>query len=144
MDPQDICKTSIVMPFGLFEFLSMRFGLKNTAQTFQRLIDQIFRGLPFIFVYLDDILVASTNRTHLKHLPVVLDLLVQNGLVLNLEKCSSGQEEIEYLDHKITPSGIVPLRKHVDALLLQPQDVCGLQRFLGMINFYRRFLPGVA
>ena len=144
MDPQDICKTSIVMPFGLFEFLSMRFGLKNTAQTFQRLIDQIFRGLPFIFVYLDDILVASTNRTHLKHLPVVLDLLVQNGLVLNLEKCSSGQEEIEYLDHKITPSGIVPLPKHVDALLLQPQDVCGLQRFLGMINFYRRFLPGVA
>ncbi len=50
--------------------------------------------------------------------------------------------EIEYLSHRITVDGIVPLRRHVDALLLQPhpQDVRGLQRFLGMINFYRRFL----
>ena len=147
MDPQDVCKTAIVTPFGLFEFLSMPFGLKNAAQTFQRLMDRIFRGLPFVFIYLDDLLVASTNRrSHLKHLRVVLELLVQNGLVLNLEKCSFGQEEIDYLGHKITSAGIIPLRKHVDALLLQPQpqDVRGLQRFLGMINFYRRFLPGVA
>ena len=92
MDPQDVCKTAIVTPFGLFEFLSMPFGLKNAAQTFQRLMDRIFRGLPFVFVSLDDVLVASTNRrTHLKHLCIVLDLLVQNGLALNLEKCSFGQ-----------------------------------------------------
>ena len=65
---------------------------------------------------------------------------------MNLEKCSFGQEEIDYLGHKISSAGIIPLRKHVDALLLQPQpqDVRGLQRFLGMVNFYRRFLPGVA
>ena len=125
----------------------MPFGLKNAAQTFQRLMDWIFRGLPFVFIYLDDVLVASTNRrSHLKHLCVVLDLLSQNGLVLNLEKCSFGQGEIDYLGHKINSAGIIPLCKHVDALLLQPkpQDVCGLQRFLGMINFYQRFLPGVA
>ena len=90
---------------------------------------------------------ASTNRrTHLEHLRLVLELLVQNGLVLNLDKCSFAQMEIEYLGHRITSDGIVPLRRHVDALLLQPhpQDVRGLQRFLGMINFYNRFLPGIA
>ena len=147
MDPADVCKTAIVTPFGLFEFLSMPFGLKNAAQTFQRLMDRIFRGLPYVFVYLDDVLVASTDRkSHLQHLRVVLDLLVQNGLVLNLDKCSFAQPEMEYLGHRISPAGIVPLRRHVDALLLQPHshDVRGLQRFLGMINFYRRFLPGIA
>ena len=110
-------------------------------------MDRIFRGLPFVFIYLDDVLVASrTRKLHIEHLRVVLELLVQNGLVLNLDKCSFVQHEIEYLGHKITVDGIVPLRHHVDALLLKPhpQDVPGLQRFLGMINFYRCFLPGIA
>ena len=147
MSEADICKTAIVTPFGLFEFLYMPFGLKNTAQTFQRLMDRIFRGLPFVFIYLDDVLIVSrTRKLHIEHLRVDLELLVQNRLVLNLEKCSFVQHKIEYLGHKITVDGIVPLRRHVDALLLQPhpQDVRGLQRFLGMINFYRRFLPGIA
>ena len=88
MDPADICKTAIVTPFGY-----MHFGLKNTAQTFQRLMNQIFRGLTYIFLYLDDVLGASMDReTQLEHLQVVLNLLVQNHLVLNLEKCSFAQD----------------------------------------------------
>ena len=68
MNSEDICKTAIVTPFGLFEFLSMPFGLKNAAQTFQRLMYRIFKGLPYVFIYLDDILVASRGRgLHLKH-----------------------------------------------------------------------------
>ena len=145
MSEADICKTAIVTPFGLFEFLYMPFGLKNAAQTFQRLMDRIFTGLPFVFIYLD-LIASRTRKLHIEHLQDVLELLVQNGLVLNLDKCSFVQHEIEYLGHKITADGIVPLRHHVDALLLQPhpQDVCGLQRFLGMINFYCCFLPMIA
>ena len=147
MSSEDICKTAIVTPFGLFKFLSMHFGLKNAEQTFQRLMDRISKGLPFVFIYLDHILVASRGRgLHLKHLRVVLELLVQNGLVINLDKCSFALPEIDYLDHKITATGIIPLRRHVDSLLQMPppQDVRSLQRFLGMVNFYRRFLPGIA
>ena len=90
--------------------------------------------------YLEDVLVASQSKDlHLKDHDVVLDLLGQNGLVLKLEKCSFAQREIDYLGHRITPKRIVPLCGFVDALLLQPchQDVRSLQRFLGMVNFYR-------
>ena len=73
-------------------------------------MDRIFRGLPFVFIYLDNVLVASrTRKLHIEHLRVVLELLVQNGLVLNLDKCSFVQHKIEYLGHKITVDGIVPL-----------------------------------
>ena len=73
-------------------------------------MDRIFRGLPFVFIYLDDVLIASrTRKLHIEHLWVVLELLVQKGLVLNLDKCSFVlQHKIEYLGHKITVDGIVP------------------------------------
>ena len=98
MSEADICKTAIATPFRLFEFLYMPFGLKNVAQTFQCLMDRIFRGLPFVFIYLTDVMIASrTRKLHIEHLQVVLELLVWNGLVLNLDKCSIVQHEIEYL-----------------------------------------------
>ena len=69
MDPADVKKTAIITPFGLFEYLRMPFGMKNSAQAFQRLMDQVFRDLPFVFVYLDDILIASNDEEeHKQHL----------------------------------------------------------------------------
>ena len=69
MNKDDIAKTAIITPFGLFEFLRMPFGLKNAAQTFQRLMDNVCRDLPFAYIYLDDILVASSSREeHIIHL----------------------------------------------------------------------------
>ena len=62
--PDDIPKTAVITPFGLFEFLRMPFGLKNAAQTFQRFMDSVLQDLDYIFVYLDDILVASGTRTN--------------------------------------------------------------------------------
>jgi hypothetical protein len=57
----DIYKIAITIPFGLFEFPFMSFGLRNAAQTFQRFMDDILRGLDFCFAYLDDILVFSRS-----------------------------------------------------------------------------------
>ena len=59
--PQDVPKTAVITPFGLFEFLRMPFCLKGAAQTFQRLMDSVLRDMPFLFVCLDDILVASAS-----------------------------------------------------------------------------------
>ena len=85
--PEDVHKTVVVTPFGLFEFLRMPFGLRNAGQTFQRMMDEILAGLGFCFVYLDDILVASRSvEEHEVHLREVLTRLQQHGLALNAEK----------------------------------------------------------
>ncbi len=144
---QDICKTAIITPFGLFEFRKTPFGLRNAGMTFQRMMDQVFAGLDFVFWYLDDIVVASISKEqHLIHLQLVLDRLREHGLVLNAEKCEFGQEAVEFLGHKVTCRGAEPLKKHLAAItkFRPPSTVKELQAFLGLINFYCRFLPGIA
>ena len=85
---EDIPKTAIITPFGLFEFLRMPFGIKNAAQTFQRLMDTICCGLDFFFVYIDDILVASKDaESHKNHLRILFKRLLEHGLVINTAKC---------------------------------------------------------
>ena len=91
MSQDDIAKTAVITPFGLFEFLRMPFGLKNSAQAFQRLMDSVFRDLPFTFVYLDDILIASPDHlSHASHLRTVFQRLRDAGLALNADKCVLG------------------------------------------------------
>jgi RNase H-like domain found in reverse transcriptase/Reverse transcriptase (RNA-dependent DNA polymerase)/Integrase core domain/Integrase zinc binding domain len=145
--PEDVCKTAIVTPFGAFEFLRMPFGLRNAGQTFQRFMDSILADLPFCFVYLDDVLVASpTHEQHLVDLELVFARLQQQGLVINAEKCVFGVQELDYLGHHVTASGVTPMQSRVEAMRKypQPKTVGQLQTFLGMANFYRRFLPAAA
>jgi RNase H-like domain found in reverse transcriptase len=110
---------------------------------FQRLMDKIFCRFEFLFTYLDDHLIASQIG---RHLCEFFQLLDENGLQINPEKCVFPATAVDFLRHCVTAEGIAPLSKHVDALmqLPVPEDVKQLQLFLGLINFYRRFIPGVA
>jgi len=147
VNPSDIPKTAVITPFGLFEFVRMPFGLKNAGMSFQRFMDQLFGQLDFTFVYLDDILVASKDESsHLLHLQHTLQVLKDSGLVLNKNKCQFMQKEVEYLGHKITPAGISPLPSGVEAVAAYPRPttVKELQGLLGLVNFYRRFIPAAA
>ena len=147
LNPDDIPKTAILTPFGLFEFLKMPFGLRNAAQTFQRLMDNLLQGLPFIFVYLDDILVASNNmQQHQQHLQQLFTILRDNGLLVNIDKCLFAQSTLSFLGHTVSATGITPLPATVKSIntFPQPQNIKDLQRFLGLINFYRRFIPAAA
>ena len=145
--PEDIPKTAIITPFGLYEFLRMPFGLKNAAQTFQRLMDSVCHGLEAVFVYMDDILVASPGEaSHKLHLCQLFERLGEQGLVINVAKCEFGRSSIDFLGHRITPNGAAPLPDKVRAVTTfrQPITIKGLQEFVGMINFYRRFIPSAA
>ena len=147
MSPEDVKKTAIITPFGLFEFLRMPFGLKNSAQAFQRLMNGVLGDLPRVFVYLDDILVASTSlEQHRLDLRQVLQRLADAGLCLNQKKCVVAAPRVTYLGHVVDASGIVPLPAKIDAIHAMPRPTTKveMQRFLGCINFFHRFLPGVA
>jgi transposase InsO family protein len=110
-------------------------------------MDKLFRHLPFVFVYLDDILIASKDLAkHMQHLRLVFEILQDAGLQINPAKCTFSVSSLTFLGHNADASGISPMEKHVKALtdFPPPSDLKQLQRFLGLINFYRRFLPGIA
>ena len=148
VEPDDIPKTAITTPFGLFEFLRMPFGLRNAAQTFQRfIIDQVLHGLPFCYAYIDDLLVASTSpEQHQDHLRQVLERLCNHGIVLNPAKCNLGVTALDFLGHRVDAQGIRPLEDKVAAIrdFPMPTSLRKLHEFLGLINFYHRFIPNCA
>ena len=92
MEPDNVPKTAIIIPFGPFEFIHMPFGLQNAAQTFQRFMDQVLRGLDeFCLNYVDDLLVASSfPEDHCQHLRLVLERLESYGLTINPSKSQFG------------------------------------------------------
>ena len=147
VEPVDVPKTAVTTPFGLFEFLCMPFGLRNAAQTFQRFIDQVLHGLHFTFAYIDDVLIASkAPEEHRQHLCTVLERFQEHGIVINPAKCEFGVPELCFLGHHVDQHGIRPLEERVSALrnFPQPTSQRKLKEFLGLINFYRRFIPHCA
>ena len=147
MHEDDIQKTAIITPFGLFEFPFMTFGLCNAAQTFQRFIHEVIHGLDFCFVYLDDILIASEDEyQHQKHLRKLFTRLKAFDIVINLNKSIFGQKEIQFLGFHINDQGTKPIESRVKIIANYPlpSTVQALKKFLGMINFFRRFIPHAA
>ncbi|GFU78933.1 hypothetical protein TNCV_307741 [Trichonephila clavipes] len=123
----DIPKTAVTTPWGLYEYTHLCFGLVNAPQTFMRFMHEVLRGLPFCFVYLDDILCYSENaEEHRSHLRTIFQRLSSYGLKLNISKCVFGVTELIFLGHFITPDGIKPLPDKVQAVLdyKQPETRC--------------------
>lgn len=144
---EDIEKTAIITPMGLFEFPRMCPGLKNAGQTFQRYIHEVLRGLDFVFPFIDDLLLASENEDqHREHLQIVLKRLEDNGITINPAKCNLGKSEAQFLGYTVSKEGIKPPQYKIQAITdyPQPATIEELRRFLGMINFYRDHIPNAA
>jgi len=144
VNPADVPKTAIITPFGSYVFHYSTFGLRNSGATFQRMMDQIFGHLPFCVAYVDDLLIFSENHDdHNEHVRQVLQLLQDNGLIVHPDKCLFGADEVEFLGYVVSGDGIRPPLEKVDAInkFPRPTTIKGVQEFLGMINYYHRFVP---
>lgn len=147
MHPSDVEKTATTTPFGLFEWISMPFGLRNSASTFQRYMDNLFLESKCTFVYIDDILVFSESReSHKNDLEEVLKILAENNLRISIEKCEFFKSEINFLGFTITSEGIRPTTEKSDTISNFPEPTSSqeLRRFLGMAGYYRHILPNFA
>jgi hypothetical protein len=123
----------------------MPFGLTNAPATFQAMVQEILRPLLDIcvIVYIDDILIYSqTEQDHIKNVRQVLELLRKNKLYGKMSKCEFFKESVEYLGHIISSKGITTDPKKVLSIKEwpQPRNLKELQSFLGLCNYYRRFI----
>jgi hypothetical protein len=144
VNPADICKTATTTPFGLFENTRMPFGLHNASNTFQHKMNWVAADLDFCFTFQDYVEVASaTEELHKSHLLQLFSRLREHGLVINAEKCVFGASSIEFLRHRVDANGARPTYVEAVVDFPLPTNVKELQAFLGLLNFYRRFLPGI-
>ena len=139
--------TTINTPRGLFQYTRLPFGISSAPSIFQRVLENVLEGIPKTSNYLDDILVAgNSEEEHLENLGRVLSRLEEAGLRLNRSKCSFLQTSVSYLGYVIDREGIHPDPTEVTAVLgaPTPKNVSELRSFLGLVNYYGRFLPQLA
>ena len=132
---------------GLFQYERLPFGVSSAPSIFQRVMDNLLQGIPGVCVYLDDILITgSTEEEHLQHLDEVLTRLSKAGLTLKKSKCAYLLKSVEYLGHTISKEGLHTSDSKVRAVLEAPapRDVSELRSFLGLVNYYGKFLPDLA
>jgi hypothetical protein len=125
----------------------MTFRMRNAGNTFQWLMNRVLASIECAFSCLDDIFIFSKGEAaHRAYLMLVLTRLQGAGLAANGEKCEFGKSELDFLGHCVTTAGIEPLPGRVQAIADHPLPTCvkELQNFLGVTNFYRRFVPGAA
>lgn len=145
MHPEDIPKTAFVTRTGHYEWLVMPFGLRNAPATFERAVKSILtkHRLTHVTNYFDDIVVYSdTFPDHLKHLEAVLKAFKSEFVKLKLKKCQFARTSVEYLGHRVSNGTVTPKQSNVDAILRfpTPSRPKELQRFLGTVNVYRRYI----
>ena len=143
--PADVEKTAFRTPYGLYQFRVLPFGLTNAPATFQRAMNDIFRDYigVFVLIYLDDILIYSkTEEEHENHLRLVLQRLREHQLYAKLSKCDFFQPELRFLGHIVGQHGIKvdPDKVRAVADWPTPTNVSEVRSFLGMANYFRKFL----
>lgn len=123
----------------------MPFGLSNAPRTFQKAMQDMFKDLKFVKVYLDDLLIYSlTEEDHCQHVIVVLERLMKSEVSLNFEKSNFFCKNVVYLGHEISEEGIKPNISNTERIIEISKSKKQLQRILGLLNWYRPYLESIS
>ncbi|XP_039618275.1 uncharacterized protein K02A2.6-like [Polypterus senegalus] len=132
---------------GLYQYNRLVFGVASAPAIWQKAIEQVLQGIPGTQCYLDDILVTGADdKEHLENLGKVLSRLADFGLRVNKNKCEFFKNSIEYCGHQIDKEGLHKCKNKIEAVLKapKPQNVSQLWSFLGLVNYYHKFLPNLS
>ncbi|XP_041452504.1 uncharacterized protein K02A2.6-like [Lytechinus variegatus] len=132
---------------GLFQYTRLPFGVASAPAIFQAAMEQVLQGLEGVVCFLDDMLISGrTESEHLSRLDDVLRRLEQNGLRLKLSKCEFMKPTVKYLGHVVDSEGLHPTEEKVQAVkdAPRPKNVQELRSYLGMLQYYARFLPNLS
>ncbi|UYV75716.1 K02A2.6-like [Cordylochernes scorpioides] len=149
IEMDDISKKYLVVSThkGLYKYNRLAFGIKTASEIFQKTMESFFSGIRDVYIYFDDILIASEDlESHLDILKRTLNILKENNFTINKNKCLFVKNEIEYLGHKINEFGIYPLKDKLACIknCPVPNNITELKSFLGFLSFYSKFLPNLS
>ena len=149
MSEESISKTAFSVPNGHFEYVRMPFGLKNAPATFQRMMDEILKSHLYkrCFVYMDNVMVFSRSlQEHINDLKLIFSSLKSANLKIQLDKSEFLTKKVEFLGHIVTDKGLQPNPKKIHAIqqFPIPKTVKEIKSFLGLVGYYRRFIPNFA
>ena len=141
-------KSAFVVPMGKWQFKRTLFGLSQAPAYFQLLIDKVLMDCgKFAMGYLDDIIIFSkSEEEHLDHLEDIFRRLEHFGLKMKREKCAFLKRHIQYLGHLISENGFKPLPEKLKSIreMSHPKNPKEVKQFLGLIGYYRKFVPHFA
>ena len=146
--PEDKDKTTVISPYGKFRFKVMPFGLRNTPATFQRMMDGLLiNHNDYTFVYIDDVAVFSNSwDEHKYHLITVFNVLRNAGLTIQAAKAQLATTSCVFLGHRVG-GGYISLHEAKISTVrdfIQPRSKKDVRAFIGLINYYRRFIPHIS
>jgi len=127
----------------VYEVLRLPYGVKPATAIFQREVEKVFKNCPFTANLLDDLIATGRNDSeHLENLKEVFKRCKEAGFQLNKEKCEFFKTQVEYLGHVIDKDGLKTSEKKVSCIskMPVPKNVSELKSFLGMINYYGKFI----
>ena len=132
---------------GLYRYNRLPFGVASAPALFQRAMDTVLQGIPNVICYIDDILVSGKDHSHhLKNLEEVLKRLLEEGITVKRSKCTFLSSQVEYLGHIIDSKELHSSNRKLEAILKPsiPRNVQQLRSLLGLVNYYRKFVPNLA
>ncbi|XP_033098347.1 uncharacterized protein K02A2.6-like [Anneissia japonica] len=139
--------TAFITPNGIFQFKVMPFGLINAPDSFSRIMRSLLRGMDGVVNYIDDILIYSTTwEEHVRSIEELFCRLRGAGLTARPSKCFVGQHQVAFLGYVVENGMLLPRAKKIESILCisPPTTKKQLRSFLGVTNYYRKFVPNYA